>query len=394
MEILEQERDIAAQPAPAGNLVNWNALSIAPMMDYTDRHFRYLMRQLTRRTVLYTEMVTSAAILHGDRQRLLGFSVIEKPLVLQIGGDNPADLAECCRIAEDMGYDGVNLNVGCPSSRVQDGHFGACLMAKPEQVAACVTAMQAATALPISVKHRIGIDDCDRYEDLANFVRIVSAGGCEWFTVHARKAWLKGLNPKENRTIPPLRYGDVYRLKQDFPHLGIEINGGILTLAEAQEHLQQVDAVMIGRAAYDNPYLFATADSGVYPALESAFPTDWDSSTFSTGLDTAQFSTGWQGSKKTMPGSSQTIFQQYLPASRADVVTGMLPYMDAWLTTGGRLNQITRHMLQLFAGQPGSRYWKRQLTEGAATQGADTQVVTQALETVLRFAAEATVAAR
>lgn len=332
---LELQRNRTFKPAPVSNPLDWNALSIAPMMDYTDRHFRYLMRQITQQTLLYTEMVTSAAILHGNRERLLGFSAIEKPLILQVGGDNPADLAECCRIADAMGYDGVNLNVGCPSSRVQDGHFGACLMAKPEQVAQCVTAMQAATPLPISVKHRIGIDDCDRYEDLANFIRIVSEAGCEWFTVHARKAWLKGLNPKENRTIPPLRYGDVYHLKQDFPHLGIEINGGILTLAEAQAHLKQVDAVMIGRAAYDNPYLFAA-----------------------------------------------------LSTSREAVVTAMLPYIENWLAEGGRLHQITRHMLQLFAGQPGSRHWKRHLTEGAATPGADTRIVTTALETVLSFTAD------
>ncbi|MGF1604461.1 MAG: tRNA dihydrouridine(20/20a) synthase DusA, partial [Thermosynechococcaceae cyanobacterium] len=180
-------------------------ISVAPMMDRTDRHFRYFMRQITRRTLLYTEMVTSAAILHGDRNHLLGFSPEEKPLSLQVGGDQPQDLAQCARIAEEMGYDEINLNVGCPSSRVQSGHFGACLMMQPERVADCVAAMGAVTKLPVTVKHRIGVDECDRYEDMANFVQVVAAAGCQRFTVHARKAWLQGLSPKENRDVPPLR---------------------------------------------------------------------------------------------------------------------------------------------------------------------------------------------
>ena len=241
-----------------------NPLSIAPMMERTDRHYRYFMRQMTRRTLLYTEMITTAAILHGDREKLLGFSSEEKPLSLQVGGDNPQELAECARIAEDMGYDEINLNVGCPSNRVQNGNFGACLMAQPERVAQAVEAMQKAVDLPVTVKHRIGIDQRDRYEDMAHFVRIVSEVGCRRFTVHARKAWLKGLSPKENRNIPPLRYQDVHRLKQEFPHLFIEINGGITTLEQVQEQLKLVDAVMIGRAAYDNPYLFATVDRDLY----------------------------------------------------------------------------------------------------------------------------------
>jgi tRNA-dihydrouridine synthase A len=315
-------------------------LSVAPMMDYTDRHFRFFMRQLTRQTLLYTEMVTSAAILHGDRDRLLGFSEPEKPLILQMGGDNPHDLAECSRIAEGMGYDGVNLNVGCPSSRVQDGHFGACLMAKPDHVARCIDAMQSATTLPVSVKHRIGIDDCDRYEDLANFVQIVSSV-CQFFTVHARKAWLKGLNPKENRTIPPLRYEDVYQLKQSFPGLWIEINGGILTLEQAQTHLQHVDAVMIGRAAYDNPYVFAEADQQFY------------------GDDTKV-------------------------RSRSEVALAMVPYIDDWVGRGLKLNKITRHMLQLFSGQLGSRQWKRLLTENSSIVGADSAVIMDALQVVVK----------
>lgn len=306
------------------------------MMDRTDRHFRYFMRQITRRTLLYTEMVTSAAILHGDRQHLLGFSPEEKPLVLQVGGDNPEELAECARIAEEMGYDEINLNVGCPSSRVQDGNFGACLMAHPEKVAACVEAMLKATKIPVSVKHRIGIDDRDRYEDMATFVQVVAEAGCQRFTVHARKAWLQGLSPKENRDIPPLRYADVHRLKQEFPHLFIEINGGFTGLEQVHEQLQWVDAVMIGRAAYDNPYLFARADREIYG-------------------------------------------EETISLTRRQVVEAMLPYIDYWVSKGLKLNKITRHMLQLFAGQPGSRAWKRILTERSSSPGANAEVIREAL---------------
>ncbi|NCJ06495.1 tRNA dihydrouridine(20/20a) synthase DusA [Synechococcales cyanobacterium C] len=319
-----------------GTSGSFPVLSVAPMMDRTDRHCRYFLRQISRRTLLYTEMVTSAAILHGDRQRLLGFSIAEKPLVLQVGGDHPRDLALCARIAADMGYDAINLNVGCPSSRVQDGNFGACLMAQPQRVADCVAAMRAATQIPVSVKHRIGIDWCDRYEDLVKFVEIVAAAGCRHFTVHARKAWLQGLSPKENREIPPLRHGDVHRLKQQFPHLWIEINGGFTQLTQVQDQLKQVDAVMIGRAAYDNPYLLAEAD--------------------------------------------HTLFgEDFVPPSRAQVVRAMLPYIDTWTAQGLKLHKITRHMLQLFAGQPGSRAWKRYLTEHSSQIDAGAAVVKAAL---------------
>ncbi|MBF2014373.1 MAG: tRNA dihydrouridine(20/20a) synthase DusA [Rivularia sp. T60_A2020_040] len=316
-----------------------NSLSIAPMMDRTDRHYRYFMRQITRHTLLYTEMVTSAAILHGDKQHLLGFSAEEKPLSLQVGGDNPLDLAECARIAEAMGYDEINLNVGCPSSRVQSGNFGACLMAQPEQVADCVAAMINATKIPVTVKHRIGIDDLDRYEDMVNFVNIVSQAGCRHFTVHARKAWLQGLSPKENRDVPPLRYDDVHRLKQDFPDLFIEINGGFTTLEQVMQHLQSVDAVMIGRAAYDNPYLFATVD--------------------------------------------QSIYMQEIPSvTRHQVVENMFDYIDKWVAKGFKLNKITRHMLQLFTGKPGSRAWKQYITENSSRFGVGSEVVREALTKV------------
>jgi tRNA-dihydrouridine synthase A len=313
-----------------------NPLSIAPMMDCTDRRFRYFMRQITRRTLLYTEMIATAAILHGDREKLLGFSPEEKPLSLQLGGDNPQELAECARIAEDMGYDEINLNVGCPSSRVQNGNFGACLMAHPEKVARAIEAMQKAVTVPVTVKHRIGIDDRDRYEDMAHFVRIVEQAGCRRFTVHARKAWLQGLSPKENRTIPPLRYEDVYRLKQEFPYLFIEINGGIKTLEQVSEQLNYVDAVMIGRAAYDNPFLFANCDRDFY------------------------------GDNVTSP-------------TRREVVEAMIPYIDYWLAKGWKLHAITRHMLELFAGVPGSKAWKRYISDRVHHSNVNSQLLLDAL---------------
>lgn len=317
-----------------------NPLSVAPMMDRTDRHFRYLIRQITKFTLLYTEMITTAAIIHGDRHKLLDFSLAEKPLSLQLGGDNPQELALCAKIAEDWGYDEVNLNVGCPSSRVQDGHFGACLMATPHTVAQAIAAMQKAVTIPVTVKHRIGIDDLDRYEDLVNFVRIVSDAGCQYFTVHARKAWLKGLSPKENRDIPLLRYEDVYRLKEDFPHLFIEINGGITNLEQVKQHLKLVDAVMIGRAAYDNPYLFATVDRDIYQ-------------------------------------------QDMIPLTRPQVVEKMYPYIDEWVSKGVKLHSISRHLLQLFAGQPGTKAWKRYISENAHDPDADAQVIQNALAQVI-----------
>jgi tRNA-dihydrouridine synthase A len=314
-------------------------LSVAPMMDRTDRHFRYFMRLLTRRTLLYTEMVTAPAILHGDREKLLGFSPEEKPLVLQVGGDDPQQLAVCAKVAEELGYDEINLNVGCPSDRVQNGNFGACLMAQPEKVARAVEAMAGAVRIPVTVKHRIGIDDRDSYEDMANFVAIVSEAGCQHFSVHARKAWLQGLSPKENRTVPPLRYEDVYRLKAEFPHLFIEINGGFISLEGAKGQLDKVDGVMIGRAAYDTPYIFAAADRDIY------------------GEDVA-------------------------PPTRREVVEAMLPYIDFWVSRGVKLNSITRHLLQLFAGQPGTKAWKRYLSENAHLPGAGVEVVRAALEKV------------
>ena len=310
------------------------------MMDRTDRHYRYFMRQISRCTLLYTEMITSQAIINGDRHKLLDFSIEEKPLVLQIGGDNPALLAECAKIGEDWGYDGINLNIGCPSPRVQSGNFGACLMTQPELVAKAVEVMQQAVRIPVTVKHRIGVDQCDRYEDMANFVQTVSQAGCTNFSVHARKAWLQGLSPKENRDVPPLRYQDVYQLKQDFPQLFIEINGGITTIEQTKTHLESVDAVMIGRAAYDRPYIFATVDRDIFS-------------------------------------------KDVAPKSRQEIVEAMLPYIDYWVSKGIRLNSISRHMLQLFAEQPGTKAWKRYITENASKSGADSFVVSNALGKVV-----------
>jgi tRNA-dihydrouridine synthase A len=324
---------------PNPNLPNY-PLSVAPMMDRTDRHFRYFMRQISRQTLLYTEMVTAQAIKFGDLEKLLGFSPEEGPLVLQVGGDNPVELANCARLAQEWGYKEINLNVGCPSSRVQDGNFGACLMLDPDRVADCISAMKAATRIPVTVKHRIGVDEQDSYESMAKFVTTVAAAGCDRFSVHARKAWLQGLSPKENRDIPPLRYEDVHRLKREHPQIWIEINGGFLTLEQAKPQLLEVDAVMIGRAAYDNPYLFSEADHDFYRSPNE-------------------------------------------PLTRHEVVESMYPYIEEWTQhRGTKLHTITRHMLQLFTGQPGSRPWKRILTEGASKPGAGVALVQEALSQV------------
>ncbi len=313
------------------------------MMQRTDRHFRVLMRQFTRETLLYTEMVTSGAMLHGDRARHLDFDPIERPLALQLGGSDPTDLAQCARIAADWGYDEVNLNVGCPSDRVQQGTFGACLMTTPQRVADAVAAMRAVVDLPVTVKHRIGVDDLDRYEDMLNFVDIVSQAGSDRFSVHARKAWLSGLSPKENRNVPPLRYEDVYRLKRERPGLVVEINGGITTIDETLTHLAHVDAVMIGRAAYDQPGLFATADAQVFGRHDAPTP------------------------------------------SAREAVLGMLPYVSRHVEQGGRLHHVSRHMLNLFVGVPGARHWRRALGGSAVKADASVSDLEDALRLMERF---------
>ena len=314
-------------------------VSVAPMMDRTDRHFRYLMRGITRHTLLYSEMVTTAAVLHGDRERLLGFHPEERPLVLQLGGDDPAELAEASRLAEAWGYDEVNLNVGCPSPRVAAANFGACLMATPDVVARAVEAMRAATRLPVSVKHRIGVDALDRYQDLERFARQVRGAGADALTVHARKAWLSGLSPKENREIPPLRYDDVYRLKRALPEAVIELNGGVRDLASVAEHLKRVDGVMLGRAVYDDPFVLA-------------------------GVDGSFYREGRGGAE---------------PPSRRQVVERMLPYLEDRLADGASLHALTRHLLGLFRGRPGGKRWRRHLTEGTQRPLAGPEVVLEAL---------------
>ena len=314
-------------------------VSVAPMMGWTDRHCRFFLRLLTRRTLLYTEMVTTGAALHGDRERLLAHDPAERPLALQLGGSDPGELAQSARVAAEFGYDEVNLNVGCPSDRVQSGRFGACLMAEPALVAACVAAMRAAVELPVTVKTRIGIDDRDSYEELVEFVGRVAEGGCQIFIVHARKAWLSGLSPKENREIPPLRYDIVHRLKRDFPHLVIVLNGGLTRLEQVAEQLAHVDGAMIGRAAYENPYLLAEVD-------------------------------------RRLSGSAR------LTPTRHDLIRDLLPYVECQLRRGTPLHCMTRHLLGLFQGVPGARAWRRYLSEHAHRPGAGTAVLEAALRQV------------
>ncbi|MEZ8278364.1 tRNA dihydrouridine(20/20a) synthase DusA [Vibrio cyclitrophicus] len=311
-------------------------LSVAPMLDWTDRHCRYFHRLLSQQTLLYTEMVTTGAILHGKGD-FLEYNEQEHPLALQLGGSNPVDLAACAKLAGERGYDEVNLNVGCPSDRVQNGRFGACLMAEPELVADCVSAMKEVTDIPITVKTRIGIDDQDSYEFLTKFVSTVSEkGGCEQFTIHARKAWLSGLSPKENREIPPLDYDRAYQIKKDFSDLVIAVNGGVTTLEQTKEHLQHLDGVMIGREAYHSPFILAEVDQQIF------------------GLDTPI--------KK-----------------RSQVVEEMYPYIERELSNGASLGHISRHMLGLFQSMPGARQWRRYISENAHKKGAGIEVMQTAL---------------
>ena len=319
-------------------------LSVAPMMDWTDRHCRYFHRLMTRRAMLYTEMVTAAAIVHGAKPRLLDFSAAEHPVALQLGGSDPAELAQAVRIARDWHYDEINLNVGCPSDRVQSGCFGAVLMERPGLVADCVAAMMAESPVPVTVKCRIGVDDQIPEQVLPDFIDRVSRAGVRHFIVHARKAWLQGLSPKENREIPPLDYDLVLRMKQDFPDLTLCINGGIATLEQARGLLARgVDGVMIGRAAYHDP-------SSVLLGADALWGDDVAPDAFA-------------------------------------VVERMKPYIAAHLAGGGRLHQITRHMLGLFTGRPGARGWRRVLSEGATRDGAGIALLDQALAQVQAAAA-------
>ncbi len=308
---------------------------VAPMMEWTDRHCRFFLRLISRRAFLYTEMVTAEAVLYGDRERVLGFSPEEHPVGLQLGGCDPDKLARAAEIGAEYGYDEINLNIGCPSDRVQSGRFGACLMAEPATVADCVAAMRAAVSVPVTVKCRIGIDDQDTEEGLDRFIDTVAETGCGTFVVHARKAWLDGLSPKENREVPPLDHDRVWRLKARRPELEIIINGGIASFDEALPHLDQVDGAMLGRAAYADPYLLAQVDRELFGANEAA-------------------------------------------PSRLDVLDAFTPYIEEQLARGSRLGQMTRHILGLFHGQPRARAFRRHLAEHAHLDGAGIEVLQEA----------------
>ena len=305
------------------------------MMECTDRHDRFLLRLLTRHALLYTEMVSAAALTRGDRARLLKFNEAEHPVALQVGGSDPGELTECARYAESYGYDEVNINVGCPSDRVQSGKFGACLMAEPEIVAECVYRMRHAVNIPITVKTRIGVDDLDSAAHLNRFVETVAAAGCGTFIIHARKAWLKGLSPKQNREIPPLNYARVYHLKQSFAGLDIVINGGVTSLEQAEQHLKQLDGVMMGRAAYSNPFLLAEVDRRFF-----ASPAQ--------------------------------------PLLREQVLERYLEYCQREVRSGCRLHRLARHITGLYQGQPGARAWRRSLGEYTRQPDAGVEAIHQA----------------
>ena len=310
--------------------------SVAPMMDWSDRHCRYLWRLISKQCLLYTEMVTTGALLQGDSERFLRYNDEEHPLALQLGGSDPAALAQCAKLAQSYGYDEVNLNCGCPSDRVQNGMIGACLMAHPNLVADCIKAMQDAVSIPVTIKHRIGIDDMDDFEGLLNFVTTVANAGCTTFIVHARKAWLQGLSPKQNREVPPLVYETVYKLKQTLPHLTIIINGGIRSLSETEEQLQHVDGVMMGREAYSNPYLLAAVDQHLF------------------------------GSEHPIP-------------TREHILLAYINYCDKQILDGARLHHMSRHVLGLFQGVPGARAFRRTISENAYKADANTDILTMAM---------------
>lgn len=312
------------------------------MMDWSDRHCRYFWRLISQQAVLYTEMVTTGALLHGDKERFLNFDPAEHPVALQLGGSNPVELAICARLAQEWGYDEVNLNVGCPSDRVQSGRFGACLMAEPELVRDCLAAMVDAVDIPVTVKHRTGIDDQDSYQHLTGFVDTVKQSGVKTFIVHARKAWLSGLSPKQNREIPPLHYDRVYHLKQDFPDLEVIINGGIENLEEQGTLLKNTDGIMVGRAAYHNPWILADVDALIYQ-------------------------------------------QHGRSKQRGDIARAMVSYIENALCHGARLNHITRHMMHLYQGQAGSRLYRRHLSENAHLPGAGPEVLLAAVDKVEQF---------
>lgn len=310
-------------------------VSVAPMMDWTDRHERFFLRLISKHTLLYTEMLTTAAILHGNKNSLLDFNAEEHPIAIQLGGSDPAALAACSKISEEWGYNQINLNVGCPSDRVQAGRFGACLMAEPRLVAECIGAMQDVTRLPVTVKCRIGIDEMDSYSEFAQFIGIIALTGCEVFIIHARKAWLNGLSPKQNRDIPPLRYDYVYRLKRDYPELHIVLNGGVSSLSEVSEHLNHVDGVMLGRSVYYNPFILKDIDYQFYHDNQD----------------------------------------QRLNLSRKQILEQYYPYIEKELVGGVPLSSISRHIIGLFHGCAGARSWRRYISENAHKPGAGVEVL-------------------
>ena len=317
------------------------------MMSYTDRHFRYFLRTISQHTLLYTEMITCDAILNGHRERLLAYDQTEHPLALQLGGSEPEKLAQCARIAEALGYDEINLNAGCPSDRVQQGKFGACLMKEPALVKDCLLAMQESVKIPVTLKTRIGVDTQDSYADLYHFITSISAAGCHTIILHARKAWLKGLSPKENRTIPPLRYDFVFQLKKDFPHLNIRLNGGIKTIDDIDVALKKIDSVMIGRQICTDPYLLSNVDQLFYD-------------------------------------------DPHIIPSRLAVIDRMIPYIETALKNGVRLNAISRHLLGLFHGTPNAKQWRRDLSEQAYRCDADMSVILKAKDKMRTAIAEIT----
>ncbi len=317
-------------------------VSVAPMMGWTDRHDRYFLRLISPHALLYTVMITTGALIHGKKLSILEYNDQEHPIALQLGGSSPDELAKCAKIAEKYKYDEVNLNCGCPSERVQNGRFGACLMAEPDLVADCVDAMKQATPdLPITVKTRIGIDDQDSYEFLTSFIGKVAAKGCDTFVIHARKAWLNGLSPAQNRDIPPLQYETVFRLKRDFPELTIILNGGLKTIEDIKKYMPNVDGVMIGREAYTNPYFMADIEKEIFNT-------------------------------------------QHVP-TRHEIIEQLIPYIDHSLSKGVPLKDITRHILGVYQGLPGARRWRQILSQEAYKPAANTNVVRQALQQVIGF---------
>lgn len=313
-------------------------VSVAPMMDWTDRHDRYFLRLISPHVLLYTEMITTSALMHGDQKKLLQFHEKEHPIALQLGGSDPKELAISAKLGEEYGYDEVNLNVGCPSDRVKQGRFGACLMLEPHVVANGVSSMVDRVKIPVTVKCRIGVDDQDSYESLCHFIECVSKAGCSVFIIHARKAWLKGLSPKQNREIPPLQYDVVKKIKQDFPHLTIILNGGIRSFSEIQDHLKSVDGVMIGREAYSNPYFLAEIE--------------------------------------------EKLFKAPSVRSRKDVLISLMPYIEEELKNKTKLSSMTRHLLGLCHAQKGARLWRRFLSEEARKEGASSKIVRDSLSLI------------